>query len=115
MSSVLSVTFIMLVMLLGQYVHIYFKWTEYRQNAKEEEEDNFWYYFKQQMAVVIPRMVIILGLALWIGLTPTREKFTLAFGDFTWPFYAFIGYSLDSFVKNMLDKLKKKSNAVGLK
>ena len=104
----MQILFVLLAVIIGQYIHIYFKWMEFKNNAEKEAEDSFWYYFKSQLGVILARMVIFVGIALWIALTPIKEHFMNAFGYFVWPFYAWIGYSLDSFIRNLFTTFQSK-------
>ena len=104
----MQVILILLAILVGQYVHIYLKWTEYRKNDIAEKEDNFLYFLKTQIGAVLARGFIFVGLALWIGLTSAQARFEQAFTDMVWPFYASIGYAVDSFLKNLFTAVEKK-------
>ncbi len=104
----MQILFILLAILVGQYIHIYFKWVEFKNNQVDEPEDNFLYYFKSQLTLILTRMVIFFGLALWIALTTIQQYFQETFQYFVWPFYAWIGYSLDSFIRNMFTNFQSK-------
>jgi len=104
----MQILYILLALLIGQYIHIYFKWVEFKNNQIEEPEDSFLYYFKSQLKLILARMVLFVAAAVWIGLTPIQQDIQGAFQHYVWPFYAFIGYSLDSFIKNLFIHFQSK-------
>jgi hypothetical protein len=105
---VLQVLLIFLAIIAGQVIHLYFKWTDFKSNAIAEAEDDFFYFLNREKGVIIFRIVIFIFIALWLGLTSYPQYIYSKVGDIIWPFYAFIGYGLDSFLRNLFKVIGNK-------